>query len=603
MPFGFSIYNMVSFPLLARETRVLLRSNKAFLAMLVFDAILMVVVVQQWSVFSSYWDPGRDVAEGAKQFFYWITMGHLGFLTLFTPFVMAPSIAREHEQETLTLLLSSPVTSLQIIMVKWLTPMLYMVLILTAAMPFLALVFLGGGLSMTEVFMAYLVMLFATFMYGSMGMFCSTLRPRVYEVYLLSIAAMLLIALFLPYHGSIWHYISTLRWQGVGTLNHDLQYLSPFFVLSELIYPTTQFAQTKITLDNPFAGLGLGGPGIVLNKVQTMFMVVTSAVTLGFLTLATLRVHRLTLGNESLPSLPEEELEEEDDEDEFGLMDRDYMISFDDSQATRNPGLALERRIQWFARLPVLFRLFYISLIISVLTLPLASYNGSWLFLSLPFIASAFFTLPLAATCISSDRERGTLDLVRTSLLSSRQIVSAKFTTNMQYSFFLALALYLPGMLIQLIFALFLNWEVDLVTSTSDVFAILFYPFILFSALMLYTGLGLFLSAAISRTNQAMLISGLLIFITLITPFLLPPIGWSQGFLPGLLYIGFLFMSPLTGVSILFPAGSVRLLDDSLSAIQATGWQAFSFAIAQCIVCVIGAVYLVYQAEKALDRT
>ena len=87
------------------------------------------------------------------------------------------------------------------------------------------------------------------------------------------------------------------------------------------------------------------------------------------------------------------------------MYERDYDLQFAALSESGNPGLMLEQRVQWFARFSVLVRLFYSALMISILTLPLVSYDGSWLFLSLPFIVAAFllsWLLPASAPTVNA---------------------------------------------------------------------------------------------------------------------------------------------------------------------------------------------------------
>lgn len=584
-----SIIQLASSPLVIREIRVFLRSKKAYVALFLFLTGLLAIVYQNWTGFTMQMLPDGDRAGASRDFFMAIAEGHLLFVILVTPLLMAPSLAGEQEQSTLTLLLSSPISNAHLVFAKWLAPILYLILLLTASIPFLSVPFIGGGLSALEVAFTYLILLAAALMFGSMGLFCSTLRPRVYEVYLISVLATAALALLVPFHGSVWHFIKTLDWEMQGARNLGLQLLSPFYAFRAELQPTPDIGHFTIQ-----------GSGFTLSVSLPMvvFLFLSLSVTAGFLWLTARRLQSIIYGPERVaPGREEDEAAEA-----AGVRDEDDDL-IDEDMLDKDPGLYLERRVQWFARWPVLFRLTYISLMISALTLPLASYKGSGLFLSLPFIAAAFFTLPLAATSISSDRERGTLDILLTTLLSSKQLVKAKFTANVLYSLMIALALYVPGMIIQMIFGLVLQFNVDLILQPSDLPGYLMYLVVLALSLMMYTALGLYFSALFARTNMAMLAAGVAIFATLVAPFLMP----ARALEALSSYFGFfavfavLFLSPLSGVSLLFPEGRVTLLDQTITGLRSFEGGTWIFVAFQCVICIGLTIYFLNKTRFALE--
>lgn len=563
-------------PLLARELKVFLRSNKSFVYLGLFLLALMFLVVQNWSAFTDFWRPERNLAEGSRFLFQSLSQGHLLLIVLLMPFLMAPTIVEEREKGTFELLLSSPISIPHLTLAKLLFPLLFVIVLLVSAFPVLALCFLAGGLSFGEVIPVYALLCMTAVQFACMGVFCSTLRSRVYEVYLISVAAVLLIGLIVPYHGTLWFFISNVKWEGVLEYNHGFQFISPFFALNQYIDTSVGLRTSR-------------------ENVLGIFVVFSMVLSFIFLWGTVQSIQRISEGRTA------ERVEDENDPFD-PYQERNYDLSFDLTSQEANPGLFLERKVQWAARLPVLVRMFYSALLISVMTLPLASYQGSWLFLSLPFIASAFFTLPLAATSISSDYERETFNLLRTTQLSTWQIVLAKFYTSLQYSLLIALALYLPGMLLQLICG-YLGYEVDLVTNTSDALAILCYPILLFSALVMYTSLGLYCSAWFRQSNRSLVVSGILIFVTLVAPFLVPRLsGLIDSKSAYFAAMGLVFLSPLAGVTGLFPEGTIRFLSRSLFASYNESYIAYGFTGLQCVCYCMLTFYLLKFTVHAIEH-
>lgn len=573
-----------------REIKTFLRGRIAFGALLVFQLALLFLVYQYWNVFARQFAPDGNIAFASRRFFVSLVQGHLFFLIAASPLLMAPAVAGEQEKSTLTLLLSSPISNLHLVVAKWFTPILYLILLMTTSIPFLSIPFLGEGLSSHEVVTAYGLLITSTLMFGALGLFCSTLRPRVYEVYLIAVLSTLALALLIPYGASIWRFIKTLDWEPRASEGWVGLILSPFYALRCEMYQTPDNA--CLTLPSSW----FGGQSLQISYVYLAHIAASFAVTALFLTLAAWRIRYLVYdyGSERVKPV------EEEDDIVFVRGEDDVL---NDSGLDRDAGLYLERRVQWFARWPVLFRLGYIALMISALTLPLASYKGSGLFLALPFMVAAFFTLPLAAASISSDRERETLDILLTTLLTPAQIVRAKFIANIQYSVLIALALFLPGICIQMIFGLILKYNVDLILQPSDLPAYLFYLVMLGLSLMLYTALGLYCSARFKKTNVAMTVSGVVIFVTLVTPFLIPSQALTAlasvfGYIAAVVV---LFLSPLSGVSLLFPEGRVVLLDKTMQGLRLSDGFTWFFIAMQCLICVGVTIWLLQKTRAVLD--
>ncbi len=585
------------------------------MVLFLFLCALLFILSQSWAFFLASFSPNEDVTQvflnralvtrGALTLLSALADGHLLFLIVTVPLIMAPAIAEEREHSTLETLLSSPISIEYLIHAKLISPLVFLFLLLTAAIPVLSLCFLGGSLGIEEVVMVYLILLVTTFTLCCVGLFCSTLRPRVYEVYLITAGVVFFLYFLLPFHGSVWEFLSSLKWQDVTAKNHGFHYISPFVALYDALFPASGSQPALIEIPDP-RSLFSWKPLLRLRIGFAQFYYFTYSLCLGFLMLrlSIRQVRRVVRGDtgewrEQFPSI------DENHESTNPLCNRDYFLTFESNSNEGNLGLELERKVQWFARLPVLMRLFYSALMISIITLPLASYEGSWLYLILPFLTAALFTLPLAATSISSDRQRQTLDLLRTSPLGSEQIVFAKFTTNLQYSYIIAFALYLPGMLLQIICAWVLDYKVDLITDMGGTFSILSYPILLFCSLLAYTSLGLFFSAYCRSTNRAMLLAGTVILISILAPVIVPANLILANQLVILYPITFviLLISPLAGIAALFPPGQIKMEGLAFLLEQYGLYQlSFFFSLFQCLLCLLLTYWLLKKTVYTLDH-
>jgi ABC-type transport system involved in multi-copper enzyme maturation permease subunit len=103
-------------------------------------------------------------------------------LTLITlilaPASTAGAISLEREKQTLDLLTTTPISSLAIVLGKLLSALSWILLLLLASIPVVALVFTFGGIAPDDVLRAYVVLLGTAFAYGAIGLFVSALVKR-----------------------------------------------------------------------------------------------------------------------------------------------------------------------------------------------------------------------------------------------------------------------------------------------------------------------------------------------------------------------------------------------------------------------------------------
>lgn len=101
------------------------------------------------------------------------------FLVIFiVPGLTGAAIAGERDRQTLDLMLSTQVPSLWIILGKLLSSLSYVFLLMLAALPLFSLVFLFGGVSPSQVVLAFAVSLISALTLGTIGVFISVVIRR-----------------------------------------------------------------------------------------------------------------------------------------------------------------------------------------------------------------------------------------------------------------------------------------------------------------------------------------------------------------------------------------------------------------------------------------
>jgi ABC-2 type transport system permease protein len=166
-----------------KELRGRMRGRRAFVILTIY---LLLVAAFAWMVesitertfgagFSSAFSASADIG---RAMFFAIT-----FLLTLVTLILAPAstsgaISLEREKQTLDLLTTTPISSLAIVLGKLLSALSWILLLLLASIPIVALVFTFGGVAPEDVLKAYAVLLVTALLFGAMGLFVSALVKR-----------------------------------------------------------------------------------------------------------------------------------------------------------------------------------------------------------------------------------------------------------------------------------------------------------------------------------------------------------------------------------------------------------------------------------------
>ncbi len=191
---------------LTRELRWRMRGKRAFVIALAAVLVLGLIVFgihqvmlqsaldeSRWRLFGGFDDEGLIVdrvgvplqavsGEVSARIGQAIFGGVLGVLTALT-LLVAPALASgvissEREKQTMELLVTTPVSTLGMVVGKLIASLVYVVLLIVVSVPLMALVFAFGGIAPEDVLRAYLVILAFAFGSASIGLFLSALLGR-----------------------------------------------------------------------------------------------------------------------------------------------------------------------------------------------------------------------------------------------------------------------------------------------------------------------------------------------------------------------------------------------------------------------------------------
>lgn len=179
-------------PVLIRELLVNLRSPRAFILQLVYVLTLGAVVY-------FYWPAGeggaRQVSSGvARRLFDLFFLGQFFLVALVAPAFAAGSITGEKERKTYEMLLTSPLRPGTILVGKLLSSLSYLVVLILSSLPLMILCFLLGGILLSEIARAYLVLILAAGTFGLLSVACSSYFRRTSSALVVSYLVILPLA-------------------------------------------------------------------------------------------------------------------------------------------------------------------------------------------------------------------------------------------------------------------------------------------------------------------------------------------------------------------------------------------------------------------------
>jgi ABC-type transport system involved in multi-copper enzyme maturation permease subunit len=460
-------------PVLSRELLVNLRSHRAFVLQLVYAAVLAAAVLIAWPSTSD--DSIGVGVTAARQLFDLFFFGQFLLVALVAPTFAAGSITGEKERKTYELLLASPLKPSWILVGKLFSSLTYLVLLLTSSLPMMILGYLLGGILLSEVARAYLVLVLAAGTFGLVSVACSSFFNRTSSSLVVSYLIILPMALL-----------------GVYLASTDNLVLRNFFSVA-MLPPWT-----------------LAIWGIVIGAINYRLL------------------RPPDVGSEGKDVVDEKE------EQKFAIgvvIDRDLFPDKLFAPAKRtdlmpdgtNPVLDKEMRSEIFSQGTLMLRVvIQVSMFISIPLMavflfwqPLPAYYVCYV-LTFNLLVGPVFS----SGSITQERERQTLNLLLTTLLTPGRIIRAKLMAALRVSTVLTLLLTEQ---IMLAYALVRDLQIQFITIVP------FFLIILMTCL-LTSSVGLMWSSLVRRTSVSMIMT----YLSLMMIFVLP-IGlynWALAIFP-----------------------------------------------------------------------
>jgi ABC-type transport system involved in multi-copper enzyme maturation permease subunit len=176
-------------PVLIRELLVNLRSNRAFTLQFLYVTFLGIVVYFAWPS-----DTKLVSADLAQRLFNMFFLGQFFLVALVAPSFAAGSITGEKERKTYEMLLASPLKPSSILIGKLLSSLTYLVILILSSLPLVIICFLLGGILLSEIARAYLILILAAGTFGLLSLACSSYFSRTSSALVVSYLVILPVA-------------------------------------------------------------------------------------------------------------------------------------------------------------------------------------------------------------------------------------------------------------------------------------------------------------------------------------------------------------------------------------------------------------------------
>jgi ABC-type transport system involved in multi-copper enzyme maturation permease subunit len=180
-------------PVLQRELLVNLRTARAFVLLAGYNVLLGAVVFLAWPQ-QQHLDLSRDTGEakGLVQLFF---LGQYVLASLMAPSFAAGTITGEKERKTYEMLLASPLRPAAIVLGKLLASLAPLAILIFSSLPIVMLCLPLGGVSLYEVLAAYLALMLSVAAFGMISVACSSYFQRTAAALIVSYLLILPLAL------------------------------------------------------------------------------------------------------------------------------------------------------------------------------------------------------------------------------------------------------------------------------------------------------------------------------------------------------------------------------------------------------------------------
>ena len=189
-------------PVVLKELRSRMRGNRAFIILTIYLALISGIVGLVYLTFvasnSTGFNPDTRQILG-KTIFGLVVMAQLGMISFVAPGLTAGAISSERERQTFDLLRTTLLPGRSLVRGKLLSALIYLFLLLFAALPLQSIAYLFGGVELGEFLISTLMLIVTTLAFCTAGLFFSSIVKRTLPSTVLAYAFSNMLLFGLPF--------------------------------------------------------------------------------------------------------------------------------------------------------------------------------------------------------------------------------------------------------------------------------------------------------------------------------------------------------------------------------------------------------------------
>lgn len=167
-------------PVIEKELKTKMRGWKAPALITAYLGFLFLVVIFYFLILydDGYYGMRNIISEVAVSLYNTLAFLQLLLILFITPIITGGAISSERERQTLDLLLCTDFSALKIVIGKIFVSIAHVMLLVIASFPILGIVFLYGGVGITDILLLFVFYILVAVMTASVGVFYSTIFKK-----------------------------------------------------------------------------------------------------------------------------------------------------------------------------------------------------------------------------------------------------------------------------------------------------------------------------------------------------------------------------------------------------------------------------------------
>jgi ABC-type transport system involved in multi-copper enzyme maturation permease subunit len=194
-------HKLMDNPIIAKELKSRMRGSQGFIILTAYLTLISLVIASAY--FYSVNDGNilrsdtNALQEMGKQIFSTVFILELLMIVIIGPALTSGAISSERERGTFDLLRTTLLSPRALVLGKLGSTVMYLLLLIFAALPLQSLAFFLGGVGMTEMIISIVMLAASTFLFCMLGLYFSSIAKRTIIATTLSYATLLFPAIVL----------------------------------------------------------------------------------------------------------------------------------------------------------------------------------------------------------------------------------------------------------------------------------------------------------------------------------------------------------------------------------------------------------------------